>query len=149
MISCTLRQAFFRAWLPCACPRLALSTNNSSLKSINTLLDTPQQMWEHVFQKHIRQNFKVLGEHINYSVQRVITRRCHPFWFLKKQARKKPRIRNFKSRKSTALVGQTFYWRVWRFQFKIELFFFSRTTRFKPLSNTARNAYFLKRSPIF
>ena len=50
----------------------------------HTLLNTPQQMWKHVFQEHIRQNFKILCEHINYSVQSVVTRGRHPLWLLQK-----------------------------------------------------------------
>ena len=53
-----------------------------SSEGIHTLLHTPYELTKHIFEKHIRQFFKILREHIHDRIQGVVTRRRHPFGFL-------------------------------------------------------------------
>ena len=74
-----------------------------------TLLDTPEQMWEHVVQQHIRQYVEVLCEHVNDRIKGVVTRGRHPLWFLQETATGHMRRR---------FVGQTsqrYDWSLWGF----------------------------------
>lgn len=53
------------------------------------MLDTPQQVQKHIFQKNIRENFKILCEHIDHRVQGMVARGSHPLWLLQRKVEKK------------------------------------------------------------